>query len=236
LPAINPCGTVVGTTRVSYFTRVNFFRDNPDLWTDIVVYPAQIGAKTLPFATIFGPNVWLWGRSIPLPGFDLDEHSYYNGQDKWHCDGQEFLGDEQQWREGCLTTDPVPEYNPLTLCPAKCNCGPAIIDSCPSCPDGSYDTYKVTFSGAIGAAAFWNGTWDLPYNPSGTIPCRWRYDGPEQLDLIFPDALAITLIGNLPDVWSYRLDKEPGCLEEEYVLNLQFDASGLMPATAKVHI
>lgn len=57
---------------------------------------------------------------------------------------------------------------------------PPVIDLCELCPDGSYETYKVTLSGLKTLSPDYdqyryNGTWTLTYHSA----CTWRYDDDE---------------------------------------------------------
>lgn len=154
----------MGTLRSCYTTRVNFFRDDPTRWTEISYYFVPWTKTVVPFSTIFTPIVWNWNQGYPLPGEDLVDHNYYNGEDAWGCPGKAFIGSAEQWELGALTTDPVPAYDEELLCPVECGCDPAPpIFTCGFCPGGASSKYRVTIAGATGPAAVYNGTWLVPY-------------------------------------------------------------------------
>jgi len=174
LPPVNPCGAIVGRSRTCGQWEVNFFRDDPTKITTIKTYFVPETNAWLPWPTIFCPDFWIRNETYPLPGVVLDEYIYYNGADVWHCDGANLVGNRQQWEEGCLTTDPVPEYDPVTLCPVACECGPVIPPNpihfdCGYCPAGAYTRYRFTIAGATGTAAPYNGTWVLEWQGG----CDW---------------------------------------------------------------
>jgi len=126
-----------------------------------------------PYPTIFAPLQWDRGEYYPLPGIDYLEYSYYDGEDVWNCPATSLIGSAEQWREGALSTDPVPEYNEDTDCPVSCGClGSGLVFTCTHCPAGAAEVRTVTFSGLVGVMAVYNGTWALSY----TSACNWNYE------------------------------------------------------------
>jgi len=129
----------------------------------------------IPYATIFGPNNHIAGESLPFPGIDQDNVTYYNGEDPAVCPATSFTGSEYQWYYGALTTDPIPSYNPYTNCPESCDCA-GIGPQCPYVTFARLKVARVTIAGATGAFTDMNGVWDLENAyPAGGV-CVWRTD------------------------------------------------------------
>lgn len=187
MPPVNPCGFSVGRTRSCYSTRVNFYRDNPLLWTDIKYYFVDEGTPQIPYATIFQPLPQNWKEDLPLPGEDLSLHPYYNGEDVWNCPATSFAGTQEQWENGALTTDPPIVYNTSIKCPESCGCLGEVAFDCVHCPSGIAKRYKITISGATGAGAIYNGEWTMERDAE-IDPCTFYaiVDPPfEYLELFF---------------------------------------------------
>jgi len=195
----------------------------------------------IPWPTIFCPDAWIRGKDYPAPGVDLEFYEYYNGADLWGCGGNHLVGDEQQWREGCLSTDPVPEYDPLTLCPVECDCVviPPVV--CEFCPGGAYEQYRLTITGATGIHVIWNGTWPLEYLGE----CAWQGPGPVgslgvSLTLSFsgdvPPKTELTIFGGqVGGDFNYFTVSETACLGPAWTMD-RIAGAGTLPLTALLEI
>lgn len=189
---------------------MSFFRDAPELKTTIRTYFVPDNRPVIPYANIFFPLQWDRGNVYPYPGIDYLKYSYYNGADVWGCPGTSFIGTEEQWRLGALTTDPVPTYNLDTLCPVSCGC------TFLAGPCGTFPTippvYRVSISGCTGSKAGFNGVWDLPY----VTGCQWELFIPGAGDyvdvFVFWDGVQnvlLVLVGLSADDGEYTVEDPP---------------------------
>jgi len=96
------------------------FRDDLSKTCDVVFYRVE-ERPCFPWPTCFVFDQWLESNGQPdeFPGFE-HAYQYYNGFDDWHFTGDKFSGTEEQWANGCLTTDLV-EVNPDTGQPTCCD-------------------------------------------------------------------------------------------------------------------
>jgi len=112
---INPCGMIMAWGRGKpYRTTFRFFRDS--LVTNTVQWQlADCAALDFPLYHAFGPGVYMDRPSGPWAGVGEQDvpHERTHGWPRSRLPGQCFVGEAEQWAQGCLTTDPPPAALPL---------------------------------------------------------------------------------------------------------------------------
>jgi hypothetical protein len=97
-----------------------FYRDQPEERTRVQWYFTADDAPPLPWSSSFGSRVWeLTEPQLPL-GERLKPRKWAGGKPPYPVSIGGLCGDQEQWQQGALSTDPRPERWFLSVWPKCC--------------------------------------------------------------------------------------------------------------------
>ena len=103
----SPCGMYTTGLRHEFQSTIRPYRDAPHVEIPVQFYFAPPGAKQFPLANGFRNPFYVVNPTFqPHVGFTRVFNPNNDGNISGAL-GQNYCGTQQQWNEGCLTTDPV---------------------------------------------------------------------------------------------------------------------------------
>lgn len=171
-----------------------FYRDEPTLLTRVVWYFVPKTNTNLALDNHFYSRIWEREEDIPDPvGEQFRPHPWRGGLPPHAVSTGGLCGTPDQWRDGCLVSDPLPALWPGTLIPVCCQPPPPVLmggvgiggklfasassgaTDCSECSVAPL-VWKCTVSGVTNGTCFnascdaINGTCDLSYQGG----CIWQ--------------------------------------------------------------
>lgn len=145
---------MVDAIRSAYSCQARFYKDDPTKLTTIKWYFTPILTPAVPYAHPFGQRVWDEREGEPQPqlGEVYGTRSYYNGKPLNYFTDYGLCGRQEQWEQGCLTTDTIPpKYHGTdvpTCCGVPWDLDPFAVAYCCDCCDCNCcgDPFDVTRS------------------------------------------------------------------------------------------
>lgn len=127
---INPCGRPVDMGRRVYSVQMGIFRDDPSATVAVQWYRLPDGGDRagIPWDHPFGSREWELPGDYPTQlGERFEGRERFRGRAPVELEGRGVCGSLDQWMNGCLTTDTVPDRNPLTGSPCCCGRGTMVL-------------------------------------------------------------------------------------------------------------
>jgi hypothetical protein len=148
----------VSSIRSCYKTFMRFYRDRPDLLTEVQWYFVPNDRAALPFAYSFGSQIY--DRKILAEanvGEVYNPHPYRKGNPPYPVPTVGLCGTPQQWRDGALSTDPLPPLQPGGNVPICCGQVP-IVPTGGMAPGGRSQSVNLVRRGGLAIGGYSNNT------------------------------------------------------------------------------